>query len=140
MDNYYVAGATGKPMSAKLSLRKRASVADAIFESDLFNNPSACARQVDLIRSANNQTFKAFKFDSTDITNLKLAVGKEMRSDDILLVKTIPVYDYNTLTGLILGAFSTTANLAGQISYKTFETYVSRVSICDFSQLIIGYT
>jgi polysaccharide export outer membrane protein len=113
MDKYYVVGETGKPMSAKLSLRKRDFLTDAIFESELFDNPSADVRHVYLIRSAKNETFKAFQFDFTDITNLKLAAGMEMRPDDIVLVKTIPVYDYNTLTGLILGVFSNTATLAG---------------------------
>jgi protein involved in polysaccharide export with SLBB domain len=113
MDKYYVVGETGKPMSANLSLRKRDFLTDAIFESELFNNPSADVRHVYLIRSDKNETFKAFKFDFTDITNLKLAAGMEMRPDDIVLVKTIPVYDYNTLTGLILGVFSNTATLAG---------------------------
>jgi hypothetical protein len=113
MDKYYVVGETGKPMSAKLSLRKRDFLTDAIFESELFDNPSADVRHVYLIRSAQNETFNAFQFDFTDITNLKLAAGMEMRPDDIVLVKTIPVYDYNTLTGLILGVFSNTATLAG---------------------------
>ena len=113
MDKYYVVGETGKPMSAKLSLRKRDFLTDAIFESELFNNPSADVRHVYLIRSDKNETFKAFQFDFTDITNLKLAAGMEMRPDDIVLVKTIPVYDYNTLTGLILGVFGNTATLAG---------------------------
>ena len=113
MDKYYVVGETGKPMSAKLSLRKRDFLTDAIFESELFDNPSADVRHVYLIRSAQNETFNAFQFDFTDITNLKIAAGMEMRPDDIVLVKTIPVYDYNTLTGLILGVFSNTATLAG---------------------------
>jgi len=113
MDKYYVVGETEKPMSAKLSLRKRDFLTDAIFESDLFDNPSADVRHVYLIRSDKSEKFKAFQFDFTDITNLKLAAGMEMRPDDIVLVKTIPVYDYNTLTGLILGVFSNTATLAG---------------------------
>ena len=109
IDKYYVVGETGKPMSAKLSLRKRDFLTDAIFESEVFDNPSADVRHVYLIRNAQDETFKAFQFDFTDITNLKLAAKMEMRPDDIVLVKTIPVYDYNTLTGLILGVFSNTA-------------------------------
>jgi len=109
MDNYYVVGETGRPISSNLSLRKRDFLADAIFKSELFNNSRADVRHVYLIRNVKNDTFKAFQFDFTDITNLKLAAAMEMRPDDIVLVKTIPVYDYNTLTGLILSVFSNTS-------------------------------
>jgi len=105
-DKYFVVGETGKPIAENVSNLDREFLTDAIFESNLFENTSADLRHVYLVRENGPDSFNAFHFDFSDVTRLDLARRMEMRPNDIVLVQTQPIYEYNLFTSLLLGVFN----------------------------------
>lgn len=105
-DKYFVVGETGKPIAENVSNLDREFLTDAIFESNLFENASADLRHVYLVRENGSDSFNAFHFDFSDVTRLDLARRMEMRPNDIVLVQTQPIYEYNLFTSLLLGVFN----------------------------------
>ena len=105
-DKYFVVGETGKPIAENVSNLDREFLTDAIFESNLFENASADLRHVYLVRENGSDRFNAFHFDFSDVTRLDLARRMEMRPNDIVLVQTQPIYEYNLFTSLLLGVFN----------------------------------
>ena len=105
-NKYFVVGETGKPIAKNVALLDREFLTDAIFSSNLFENSKADLRHVYLVRNSGNEKFKAFHFDLSDVTKLDLARRMEMRPNDIVLVETQPIYEYNLFTSLIFGIFN----------------------------------
>ena len=105
-NKYFVVGETGKPIAKNVALLDREFLTDAIFSSNLFENTKADLRHVYLVRNSGNEKFKAFHFDLSDVTKLDLARRMEMRPNDIVLVETQPIYEYNLFTSLIFGIFN----------------------------------
>lgn len=105
-NKYFVVGETGKPIAKNVALLDREFLTDAIFSSNLFENTKADLRHVYLVRNSGHEKFKAFHFDLSNVTKLDLARRMEMRPNDIVLVETQPIYDYNLFTSLIFGIFT----------------------------------
>ena len=96
----YMMGGDSKPQTVRLDPENRTVLAEALLaEGGLLSSEATRKWEVYMLRG--QAPIKAYHLDTTDPARFSLATKLELRPDDILFASTKPIYNFNTLLGLL---------------------------------------
>lgn len=111
----YVLGEVNLPKALPMN-NGRLSLAAALGEAGGLNQLSSSARQVYVIRNANQKNPLVFNLDAASPVALALAEGFELNPKDVVFVDASGLARYNRIISLILPTAATAASAYGQVN------------------------
>lgn len=112
-DYVYLTGEVRRPSRFALPFGHDASLADALFSNEGFNNEKANPRQIFVLRAApepgNPDLVNAWHLDGSNSANIVLATRMEMRPNDVIFIAEQPITRWNR----VLSQFVPTLLTAG---------------------------